>query len=128
MTVKTENSTVKAVVEAIEGNVKYVGKNPTANLAAFAKWVEDHNDVPLKTKGEKDAFATGVRLAGLRSRFQADRRAGKIGMDVTFADYAIASTGTKTANAAERTALLAGIGCYTKYVAYRNERNASATK
>lgn len=121
-------STEEVVSTAIAANAKYVAKAPTANLAAFAEFVRNELDKPFATKAETEAFDLGVRLAGLRASFQKDRKAGKIPSDLSFADYAIESSGITVPTGNARTALLAGIGSYTRYVAYRNARNASAAK
>lgn len=122
MTVKTRTNVpaVSSDLTVIDGNAKYVAKAPTANLAAFAKFVADHESAPtLKNAGERKAFADGVVMAGLMSRFQADRRANKIGATVTFVEYALATTGYEPKNDHERAAVIAGISSHTLYRKYQ---------
>lgn len=122
-------ATVEAVSAAIDRNVKYLAKSPTANLAAFAAYAigEAEKNGTVKTKAEREAFALGNRLAGLRSKFTDDRKNGKIEATESFADYAIRSSGvTVPTDERARSAFLAGIASYTRYVSYRSARESSA--
>lgn len=115
----------KIVSAAIDRNVKYVAKAPTANLAAFAEFVTNELDKPFATKAENENFAIGVRLAGLRASFQKDRKDGKIPTSTTFEDYAIESSGITVPTGNALVALKAGIATYKRYVAYRASRESS---
>lgn len=120
----TSGPAEKAVLAVSEKNRKYVAKVPTANLAAFAAFVVKENEGTYKTKAENEAFVLGVRLAGLRSAFQIDRKAGNVPADVSFVDYALGTSGIDVPTGAARTALIAGIGSYTRYTSFRDARNA----
>ena len=122
---KTANETVETTIAR---NVAYVAKAPTANLSAFRDWclAQVEGSEVVKTKAAREAFILGNRGAGLRSKFQEDRRTGVIETSETFADYVIRSTGINVdaMSDAAKTALLAGIGTYTEYVKFRNSKNA----
>lgn len=124
MTTKTEATTVS---ETIARNVAYVAKTPTANLAGFRDWAlaRVEGSEIVGSKARRDAFVLGNRLAGLRSKFQEDRRTGVIETSEEFADYCVRSAGidTEKMSDAARTSLLSGIATYRDYVAYRNEKN-----
>lgn len=110
----------------IAGNVKYVGKAPTANLAAFAEFVlADESTPKFRTAAERTAFRDGIRLAGLRSRFETDRRTGTIDPTVTFVEYAIATSGYEVKSDAERAAVSAGISASSLYRKYQISKRAT---
>lgn len=117
------------VSESIARNSKYVAKAPTSNLAAFREFVLAESGDSLKSEAERSAFVLGNRLAGLRASYTADRKAGKLASpDESFSDYAIRTSGvTVPKSEAAKSALLAGIATYTRYVAYRNSRNAASS-
>lgn len=120
--------TVETVSAAIDHNQKYVAKAPTANLVAFHEFVRGEMTEPLKTKAEQEAFDLGLRLSGLRAAYQKDRKSSAIPADQSFVDYAIKSSGIKVPTGAAHDALVAGINSYTRYVAFRNARNAASVK
>lgn len=58
-------------------STEYLASEPTSNQEAFLAWVLAETDVSatLKTAAAREAFALGVRCAGLYSRYQASKRA-----------------------------------------------------
>lgn len=127
MTAKTRTATrpaAQVVEDAIASNSKYVTKAPTTNLAGFSAYAVSTLETPFKTKAETEAFILGNKLAGLRAKWQNDRRTSKIAMTVTFEDYCVSSSGVEVKSDNERIALLAGIATYKNYVNYRDARKA----
>jgi hypothetical protein len=63
-------------VEMTKTPAEYIAQEPTANQEQFLAWVlaETGLGATLKTAVAKDAFALGVKAAGLYSRYQASKR------------------------------------------------------
>lgn len=118
----------KAVLAVIAENRKYVGKDVTANNAAFHAFVRNENEGRFTTDAEIAAFDLGLRLSGLKARYQKARSAGtptdvRIASDVSFADYAIETSGVSVPKSASaKAALVAGIESISRYVAWRNSK------
>lgn len=117
-----------ATIEISPRNVKYLGTDATpntANLAGFAAWVSANVDTTsLKTKSEHDAFALGVKAAGLKAKFEEDRRVNGLDPTVLFLDYVLGTTGVDLKTDKARAAFAWGVGCNTLYRKYQISKKA----
>lgn len=119
-------SAEEVVSAAIEANRKYVAKVVTTGVfAEYRDYAVNEAKGVYKTKAENEAFVLGVRLGGLQSKFQNDRKAGKIPSGETLAEYAIRTSGVDVPEGNARTALLAGIATISRYRKIRNAIDAS---